>query len=186
MQEFVLPVDSVDDIVDTVAGCVGDESVANHLRSVAGRREGEHQDWWQFLVTEGLQSSSEDGGPLTPEPPQFTSVKNLPNRFNKHTSRDEALLDAIEQYGYQHAVQARKLTVARSALRSVEDQLSQVTSNSEVSERSVDDFSRRLKSLEASMKAVRKDVERVRHNTSAIGFATRKLKAVRARLKRKR
>lgn len=66
MEDFVLPLDSVDDIVATAVGAVEERSVlTERLRPQSQRRRAEHRQWWDFVVGSLLGLRSRGGNAET-------------------------------------------------------------------------------------------------------------------------
>lgn len=115
MEQFVLPVDSIDDVVATGVGVAENRQViAGVLQDSAAQRRAEHGDWWDFVVAHTVGDGSGEKPSASSVPaPGFFHAEELENRFDSAPSANRARLKAIEEYGLLLAKRDRQLAVAK-------------------------------------------------------------------------
>ncbi|MGO2035973.1 MAG: polysaccharide pyruvyl transferase family protein [Brevibacterium sp.] len=116
MEQFVLPIESIDDIVDTGVGLAENRSTFHEvLKESSVRRREEHREWWDFVVahTVGDESGVKPDASSVPAP-GFFHAKEITNGFGTELEANRARLAAIESYGLLLAKRDRQLAVARS------------------------------------------------------------------------
>ncbi|UVI35203.1 polysaccharide pyruvyl transferase family protein [Brevibacterium spongiae] len=121
MEQFVLPVESVDDIVRTGVGVSQSrDEFRAALKDSSARRRAEHAEWWDFVVahTIGVDSGEKPSASSVPAP-GFFHADELANRFDSAPSANRARLSAIEEYGLLLAKRDRQLAVARQKAKEV-------------------------------------------------------------------
>lgn len=125
MEDFVLPLDSADDIVNTAVGVARNrELMQSELRSQSTQRRDEHRRWWDFVVTrmigtgDGVNSASE-----RTESPGFFEADRVPNEFVANIEVSRERLNAVQDYGLVMAVKDRRAAVARAEANRLKTQL---------------------------------------------------------------
>lgn len=115
MEQFVLPVESVDDIVQTGVGVAKNRhELQRSLTESCARRRAEHEEWWDFVVAHTIGDGSGEKPSASSVPaPGFFHAEELANRFDSAPSANRARLAAIEEYGLLLAKRDRQLAVAR-------------------------------------------------------------------------
>ncbi|MGO0605070.1 polysaccharide pyruvyl transferase family protein [Brevibacterium linens] len=115
MEQFVLPVDSVDDVVATGVGVAKNRAEFHAaLTDSSARRRAEHDDWWDFVVAHTVGDGSGETPSASSVPaPDFFHADEVENRFDSAAAANRARLSAIEEFGLLLAKRDRQLAVAR-------------------------------------------------------------------------
>ncbi|MCI4012449.1 polysaccharide pyruvyl transferase family protein [Brevibacterium sp. ZH18] len=123
MTDFVLPLDSVDDIVATAVGVARDrDALQEVLRSQAEARLAEHREWWDFVVanTIGLREDLQPGADVRQsgeaadrQSPGFFHAEEHPNSYIANIALSRERLSALADYGLVLAKKDRRLALAR-------------------------------------------------------------------------
>ncbi|WP_210603000.1 polysaccharide pyruvyl transferase family protein [Brevibacterium oceani] len=124
MENYVLPLDSVDDIVATAVGVISDrDSLAAALRGQSTRRREEHQEWWNFLVAKTLGETAS-----TAEAPGFFHAAEIPNPYVADIDVVRERLNAVQDYGLVMALKDRKLAQAKAEVTDAKAELKRLQS----------------------------------------------------------
>lgn len=124
MENYVLPLDSVDDIVATAVGVIGDrDSLAEKLRGQSERRREEHQEWWNFLVAKTLGDTAS-----TAVAPGFFHAAEITNPYVANIGVVRERLNAVQDYGLVMALKDRRVARAREEVSDAKSQLKHLQS----------------------------------------------------------
>lgn len=132
MENYVLPLDSVNDIVATAVGIIGDrDDLTETLREQSERRRAEHRQWWDFLVAKTL---GEDVS--TAEAPGFFHAREIDNPYVADLDVVRERLNAVQDYGLVMALKDRKLAQARGEVSDLRSELKRLQSELDRARRS--------------------------------------------------
>lgn len=110
MENFVLPIDSVDDIVTTAEGALRDrDELTEALREQSEKRRAEHRRWWDFLVAKTFGQAES-----APEAPGFFHAAEIDNPYVDNLDVLHERLNAVQDYGLVMALKDRKLAKAKA------------------------------------------------------------------------
>ena len=124
MEDYVLPLDSVDDIVATAVGAVEDRGeLANRLRSQSQKRRAEHREWWDFVVAKTLGDTP---GAAGSEAPGFFHADVIDNPYVDNIGVVRERLNAVQNYGLVMALKDRKAARLNEEVQAVKSQLQRV------------------------------------------------------------
>lgn len=124
MEDYVLPLDSVDDIVATAVGVIGDrDDLTETLREQSERRRAEHRQWWNFVVAKTLDEDAP-----TPEAPGFFHAGEVDNPYVADIDVVRERLNAVQDYGLVMALKDRKFAQARAEVDDVRSELKRLQS----------------------------------------------------------
>ncbi|WP_432789508.1 polysaccharide pyruvyl transferase family protein [Brevibacterium sp. K11IcPPYGO002] len=124
MEDYVLPLDSVDDIVSTAVGAVGNrDELRGRLRSQSQKRRAEHRKWWDFVVAKMLGDTP---GAAETEAPGFFHAEAIDNPFVDNIGVVRERLNAVQNYGLVMALKDRKAARANEEVQAVKSQLQRV------------------------------------------------------------
>lgn len=136
MRDFVLPLDSIDDIVDTAAGVARNrDSLQATLRERSDARRHEHRKWWDFLVETTLgreeatasadahPTGASEAHPASAEAPGFFPADEVPNDYVANVELVRERLNAVQDYGLVMAVKDRRAALARTEVNRLKSKL---------------------------------------------------------------
>lgn len=124
MENFVLPLDSVDDIVSTAVGVIGDrDSLAEKLCEQSERRRNEHQQWWNFVVAKTLGETASAA-----EAPGFFHAAEIKNPYVANIDVVRERLNAVQEYGLVMALKDRKAARAKAEANDAKSKVKQLQS----------------------------------------------------------
>lgn len=166
MEQFVLPVDSVDDIVATGIGVAQNrDTLVSALRDSATHRRAEHKEWWDFVVAHTVGDGSGEKPNASSVPaPGFFHADEVDNPFDSAPAGNRARLSAIEEFGLLLAKRDRQLAVAR---KQAKDAAAALEISNARHERQ--DGMLAVKAARKVRSWQRKVKRRVRHGTKAVG-----------------
>lgn len=129
MRDFVLPLDSIDDIVDTAVGVARNrDSLQTTLRQRSVARREEHRKWWDFLVetTIGSEETRVPGDERAvehSEAPGFFHADEMPNDYVANVELVRERLNSVQDYGLVMAVKDRRAALARTEVNRLKAKL---------------------------------------------------------------
>lgn len=164
MRDFVLPLDSIDDIVDTAAGVARNrDSLQATLRERSEARRHEHRKWWDFLVEttlgrEGTRASAEALPAEGPEAPGFFPADEVPNDFLANVELVRERLNAVQDYGLVMAVKDRRAALARTEANRLKAKLKRAEGRIERAEATIRraESQQELRERKPAMRAIRR------------------------------
>lgn len=142
MEDFVLPLESVDDIVDSAQAVLRQrDSLRSSLRRHSDARRSEHRRWWDYAVAR-LSGDPEAGGPETRDPeagglvvPGFFHARELTNSGPANIGVVRERLGAIEEYGLLIAEREHWFHNARTEARIARSELENLQARLDRAER---------------------------------------------------
>jgi colanic acid/amylovoran biosynthesis protein len=147
MEDYVLPLDSVDDIVATAVGAVAERSaLTERLRPQSQHRRAEHRQWWDFVVgtllgkqprygneehpavtgAAGADPVASGADAADPVAPGFFHAEVIENPFVENIDVVRERRKAVEDYGLVMALKDRKAARAKSEATEAKSQVQQL------------------------------------------------------------